>query len=239
MSSSPVRHVAIIMDGNGRWAEARNLPRVEGHRVGAESVRDITRAAREHGLAALTLYAFSSQNWGRPIEEVTALMHLLTDYLRSERNEILDNNIRLYAIGDLELLPAFVREPLDALVAESQANTGMVLTLALSYGGRESIARAMQRLAQDVSTGRLAVAEVNVETISRYLPTSVLPPVDLMIRTSGEVRISNFLLWELAYAELMFVDTPWPDFRRDAFLAALAAAGKRERRFGLTSHQHT
>ena len=235
MSSSSIRHVAIIMDGNGRWAQARGLSRVEGHRVGAESVRDITRAAREHGLAALTLYAFSSQNWGRPAAEIAALMELLADYLRTERREILDNQIRLHAIGDVELLPSAVREPLLALCAESAANTGMVLTLALSYGGRESIARAVASLASDVAAGTLAARDVNVDAISRYLPTSILPPVDLMIRTSGEVRISNFLLWELAYAELLFVDTPWPEFRTPAFLAALGAAAGRDRRFGLVT----
>ena len=233
MSSSSIRHVAIIMDGNGRWAQARGLSRVEGHRVGAESVRDVTRAAREHGLAALTLYAFSSQNWGRPAAEIAALMDLLADYLRTERREILDNQIRLHAIGDVELLPSAVREPLLALCAESAANTGMVLTLALSYGGRESIARAVATLAADVAAGSLATRDVNAETIARYLPTSILPPVDLMIRTSGEVRISNFLLWELAYAELLFVDTPWPDFRKPELLAAITEATKRDRRFGL------
>ncbi|MBK9071920.1 MAG: di-trans,poly-cis-decaprenylcistransferase [Myxococcales bacterium] len=235
MSSSAIRHVAIIMDGNGRWAEARGMSRVEGHRVGAESVRDITRAAREHGLAALTLYAFSSQNWGRPPAEIAALMELLANYLRSERQEILDNQIRLHAIGDVELLPSAVREPLLALCAESAANTGMVLTLALSYGGRESIARAVAALATDVAAGTLAARDVTVDALSRYLPTSILPPVDLMIRTSGEVRISNFLLWELAYAELLFVDTPWPDFRKPAFLAALHEAAGRDRRFGLVT----
>lgn len=239
MGAAAISHVAIIMDGNGRWAQAQGLPRIEGHRVGAQSVREVTRAAREHGLAALTLYAFSSQNWGRPADEVAGLMQLLTDYLTSERSEILDNQIRLCAIGDLDLLPRTVRAPLDELIVASSANTGMVLTLALSYGGRESLAKAVAVLARDVAAGVRQASDITPEVLGAYLPTSELPPVDLMIRTSGEVRISNFLLWELAYAELMFVDTPWPAFRRGEFLAALARAESRERRFGLLTDAAT
>lgn len=225
------------MDGNGRWAEQRGLPRIEGHRVGAESVRAVTRACRELGIDALTLYAFSSQNWARPMDEVQALMGLLRDYLAGEREEIMDNGIRLEAIGDVDKLPAHVAEPLHALREESAQNRGMTLTLALSYGGRESIARAMRRLADDVAAGRLAPAQVDVDCVGSYLPTNRLPPLDLLIRTSGEQRVSNFLLWEVAYAELIFVDTPWPDFRREQLLAALAQFGTRERRFGQTTAQ--
>lgn len=225
------------MDGNGRWAQQRGLPRLEGHRVGADSVRDITRACRELGIEALTLYAFSSQNWARPAEEVSGLMDLLRDYLLSERSEILDNRIRLSAIGDVDKLPSRVTEPLTALMNDSAANRGMTLTLALSYGGRESITRAIRALARDVAVGLLKPEAIDQDRISAYLPTHELPPLDLLIRTSGEQRVSNFLLWEIAYAELMFLDTPWPDFRRQHLHQCLARYGDRERRFGLTSAQ--
>jgi undecaprenyl diphosphate synthase len=231
------RHVGIIMDGNGRWAQRKGLPRLEGHRVGADSVREITRAAREVGLEALTLYAFSSQNWQRPVEEVAGLMELLRDYLRSERSEILDNAIRLDAVGDVERLPAFVKEPLDELRAASAANRGMTLTLALSYGGRESIARAVRAALRDAAAGKLTPDELDVERFHAYLPTSRLPPLDLLIRTSGELRISNFMLWEIAYAELVFFDVQWPEFRRAQLHECLAEYAARERRFGLTSAQ--
>jgi undecaprenyl diphosphate synthase len=236
MTSLP-RHVGIIMDGNGRWAQLRGQPRLEGHRIGAESVRDITRAARQIGLEAITLYAFSSQNWARPPEEVHGLMELLRDYLEGERAEIMDNQIRLHAIGDLERLPSMVRDPLDALRRDSADNRGMTLTLALSYGGRESLARAAAAAAADVAAGVLAAKDLDAERLGSYLPTAVLPPLDLLIRTSGEQRISNFMLWELAYAELVFVDVLWPDFRRNQLYACLDAYAGRERRFGLTAAQ--
>jgi undecaprenyl diphosphate synthase len=231
------RHLAIIMDGNGRWAERHGKPRLDGHRVGAESVRDITRASRELGIEALTLFAFSAQNWARPIEEVTGLMYLLRDFLIDERAEILDNAIRLEAIGDIEKLPPFVTEPLHELRAASAANTGMVLTLALSYGGRESIVRAAKAAARDAVAGVLNPDDLDVDRFTGFLPTAGLPPVDLAIRTSGEQRISNFLLWELAYAELMFVEIAWPEFRRADLAACLESYAARERRFGLTSAQ--
>jgi undecaprenyl diphosphate synthase len=231
------RHVGIIMDGNGRWAQRKGLPRLEGHRVGADSVRDVTRAAREIGLEALTLYAFSSQNWQRPLEEVAGLMELLRDYLISERSEILDNAIRLDAVGDVERLPPFVKEPLDELRAASAANRGMTLTLALSYGGRESIARAVRAALRDAVAGKLIPDELDAERFHTYLPTSRLPPLDLLIRTSGELRISNFMLWEIAYAELVFFDVQWPEFRRAHLHECLAEYAARERRFGLTSAQ--
>lgn len=225
------------MDGNGRWAQLHDLPRVEGHRVGAESVKDIVRAARQIGIDALTLYAFSAQNWARPGSEVAALMQLLHDYLVEERPEIMQNGIRLGAIGDLERLPRLVRAPLDALIADSAGNGSMRLTLALSYGGRESIARAVRAAAGAVADGTLSLADLDAERFDRFLPTHGLPPLDLLIRTSGEQRISNFMLWELAYAELSFVDTLWPDFRRQHFYAALEVYAQRERRFGLTGAQ--
>ncbi len=237
MPTSLPRHVGIIMDGNGRWAQLRGQPRIEGHRVGADSVRDVTRAARQVGLEALTLYAFSSQNWARPADEVAALMQLLRDYLVDERPEIMDNQIRLHAIGDLDRLPALVREPLDALCRDSAGHTGMTLTLALSYGGRESLARAARTLAVRVVAGELAIDAIDVDALGQALPTGGLPPLDLLIRTSGEQRISNFMLWELAYAELVFVDVLWPDFRRNDLFRCLDAYAGRERRFGLTSAQ--
>ena len=236
-TSSLPRHLGIIMDGNGRWAQMRGLPRLEGHRAGAESVRDITRASRQLGIEALTLYAFSSQNWARPADEVKGLMELLRDYLRDERAEIMDNGIRLEALGDTERLPNFVRDPLDELRAASRGNSGMVLTLALSYGGRESIARAARQAAADITAGTLRVEDLDCDRLGSYLPTAHLPALDLLIRTSGEQRVSNFMLWEVAYAELMFVDVMWPDFRRTHLASCLEVYGERERRFGLTSAQ--
>jgi undecaprenyl diphosphate synthase len=225
------------MDGNGRWAEMRGLPRVEGHREGSTSVREVTRCARRVGVEALTLYAFSSQNWARPAEEVAALMDLLREYLESERAEILENGIRLNAIGEVDKLPRFVKEPLDRLRADSAHNTGMVLTLALSYGGREELVQAARRVAEAASRGELSPNQLDTKGFESFLWTHDLPPVDLVVRTSGEQRISNFLLWQLAYAELCFSDVLWPDFRTEAFLRCLAQYQQRERRFGLTSAQ--
>lgn len=225
------------MDGNGRWAKGRGLPRIDGHKEGAKSVRDITRAARELGIKALTLYAFSSQNWERPVEEVRALMVLLRDYLLDERSEILDNNIRLTTIGDESRLPELVREPLTELKAASANNDGMTLCLALSYGGRESITQAAQQLARAVAEGAIRLQDINTLSFSEALQTRSLPELDLVIRTSGEQRLSNFLLWEAAYAELYFTDIAWPDFRREDLEDAIAVFQGRERRFGLTSEQ--
>lgn len=232
------RHVGIIMDGNGRWAESRGLPRLEGHREGSSSVRDVTRTARRLGIQALTLYAFSSQNWARPAEEVAGLMELLRDYLERERPEILDNGIRLNAIGDVEKLPRYVRDPLDRLIADSARNTGMVLSLALSYGGREEILHAARRMADAIAKGDLpAAGPVEEKDFEQFLWTNGLPPLDLVVRTSGELRVSNFLLWQVAYAELCFTDALWPDFRTDEFLRCVSQYQQRERRFGLTSAQ--
>ena len=231
------RHVAIIMDGNGRWARRRGLPRVEGHRKGADAVRDITRASRQVGLKALTLYAFSAQNWNRPIDEVRTLMELLRDYVLGERAEIMDNGIRLTTIGDRSRLPGFVLEPLEALVTDSADNDGMTLCLALSYGGRESIVAAARSLAEAVKAGELDPADIDILSFGQEMQTRMLPELDLVIRTSGEQRISNFLLWEAAYAELYFTDTLWPDFSRAELYTALDSYQKRERRYGLTPDQ--
>jgi undecaprenyl diphosphate synthase len=231
------RHVAIIMDGNGRWAQEHGLPRVEGHRQGAKAVRAVVRAAREIGLGALTLYAFSAQNWQRPPDEVATLMQLLRDYVIEERAEIMDNDIRLIAIGEVERLPAFVKEPLDALIRDSAENQSMTLCLALSYGGRESILAAARALGEAAASGELNPADINEERFSAALQTGGLPQLDLLVRTSGEERLSNFLLWEAAYAELYFTDTFWPAFGKPELYEALESFRHRERRFGRTREQ--
>ena len=230
------RHVGVIMDGNGRWAEGRGLPRLQGHREGSASVRAVTRTARRIGVKALTVYAFSSQNWARPADEVAGLMDLLREYLLGERAEIMDNGIRLSSIGEVERLPRFVKEPLDALSAESKANGGMVLTLALSYGGREELLRAARRLMAAAKAGEDPEA-LDAARLEKELFTLGLPELDLVIRTSGEKRISNFLLWQGAYSEFIFSDLNWPDFREEAFLNAVLEFQARERRFGKTSAQ--
>jgi undecaprenyl diphosphate synthase len=225
-------HVGIIMDGNGRWAQTRGLPRAAGHKEGALAVRRIVRIARRLGLTALTLYAFSEQNWSRPEEEVDALMQLLREFLLNEREEILDNGIRLNAIGNLGRLPALVRAVLDPLRRESSANGAMTLTLALSYGGREEIAHAARELARAVAAGRIAPEEVTAESLRAHMPSLAVGDPDLVIRTGGERRISNFLLYGLAYAELHFADVLWPDFAERDLFTAIASFQKRERRFG-------
>ncbi|MEM9454426.1 MAG: polyprenyl diphosphate synthase [Myxococcota bacterium] len=232
------RHVGIIMDGNGRWARDNGLPREEGHARGADSVRTVVRAARKLGLQALTLFAFSSQNWDRPPEEVFHLMQLLRRYLIQERSEILDNGIRLTTVGDTERLPPYVRTPLFDLMTASADNDDMVLCLALSYGGREMIAKAAAAMCRAALAGKLDPATVDPEVFGSYLESSnLLPPMDLLIRTSGEHRISNFFLWEIAYAELYFTRKLWPEFDRGDLEEALRDFSRRERRFGLTSDQ--
>jgi undecaprenyl diphosphate synthase len=226
-------HVGIIMDGNGRWAQSRGQPRAAGHREGAAAVRRTVRVARRLGLRALTLYAFSEQNWARPEEEVDALMQLLRDFLLNEREEILDNGIRLNAIGNLGRLPALVRAVLDPLRRESEQNGDMVLTLALSYGGREEIAYAARELAKAVAAGRIRADDVTPDALRAHMPSLSVGDPDLVIRTGGERRISNFLLYGLAYAELHFADVLWPDFTEHDLFAAIASFQRRERRFGL------
>ncbi|TMA26816.1 MAG: di-trans,poly-cis-decaprenylcistransferase [Deltaproteobacteria bacterium] len=221
------------MDGNGRWAAQRGLPRIEGHRKGSDSVSEVTRAARRLGLPALTLYAFSAQNWERPPDEVEGLMDLLREYLFKERAEIMDNDIRLHAIGDLDRLPARVREPLDELRRDSAGNLKMILTLALSYGGREEIIAMVRKVAED----KLRPEQIDAKAVEDRLWTAGLPPLELVVRTSGEVRVSNFLLWQLAYAEIHLSETLWPDFGELDLLLALEDFQRRERRFGKTSAQ--
>jgi undecaprenyl diphosphate synthase len=226
-------HVGIIMDGNGRWAQLRGCPRTAGHREGAAAVRRTVRAARRLGLRALTLYAFSEQNWSRPEEEVDALMQLLRDFLLSEHDEILENGIRLNAVGNLGRLPTLVRAVLDPLRRDSERNDHMTLTLALSYGGREEIAHAARELAKAVAAGRIRPEDVTPDALHAEMPSLSVGDPDLVIRTGGERRISNFLLYGLAYAELHFADVLWPDFAERDLFAAIASFQQRERRFGL------
>ena len=232
MTGSPPRHVAIIMDGNGRWATRRGFPRHQGHLAGAEAVRRTVRAAREIGVELLTLYAFSAQNWGRPAPEVTALMTLLCRFLASERAELIKRGIRLTAIGDRTRLPASARSVLASVMRATAPGRGMTLCLALSYGSREAIVAAAQELARAAGEGRLAPGAIDEATFGAALDSRFLPPPDLIIRTSGEKRLSNFLLWEAAYAELYFTEVLWPDFSRADLEAALAAYAERNRRFG-------
>ncbi len=231
------RHVGVIMDGNGRWARERGLAREKGHEKGSDAVREVVRASRRFGIQALTLFAFSSQNWDRPPEEVFHLMELLRRYLFEERSEILDNNIRLTTVGDTEKLPGFVRDPLAEMMEISSKNDGMTLCLALSYGGRETITRAARHAVEAAVAGKLDPGSLDVETFASFLPSSALPPLDLLVRTSGEHRISNFFLWEAAYAELHFSKVLWPEFGEKELVEALEDYASRERRFGKTSAQ--
>jgi undecaprenyl diphosphate synthase len=231
------RHVAIIMDGNGRWATQRGLSRVQGHRRGKESVREVVETAREIGIEVLTLYAFSTENWERPEREVGALMGLLRRYVRSELGKMLRHNIRLRAIGNLRRLPKEVLSDLRGAEHATRANTGMTVQLAVSYGSREEIVAAARRLARRVRDGTITPDDIDEEMLSASLMTAGMPDPDLLIRTSGEMRVSNFLLWQIAYSELYVTDVLWPDFRRGEFLAALEEYKRRERRFGKTAAQ--
>jgi len=231
------RHLAIIMDGNGRWAERRSLDRIAGHRQGAESVRQIVRTSRKIGIPYLTLYAFSSENWSRPEVEVNALMALLKDYLRSELQEMLDNGIRLLAIGDLARLPKDVFAALNETVKQTAPGSAMTLALALSYGGRDDILQAIRKIMFNCREGNIVPEDISESLFSKYLWTASLPDPDLLIRTSGELRISNFFLWQLAYTEIYITSTLWPDFGKEELIQALLSYQERERRFGLTSLQ--
>jgi undecaprenyl diphosphate synthase len=231
------RHLAIIMDGNGRWAEQRNLPRVFGHRQGVDAVKKIVEESRRLGISCLTLYAFSSENWGRPAEEVAALMELLSLFLQKELDNLLQQNIRLNVIGDIAQLPAEVRQVLERTIARTAGNEQMVLTLALSYGARSEILCAVRTLVDDVVSGRMSADRIDEEVFCLALETRSLPDPDLLIRTSGEMRISNFLLWQLAYSELYFTDVLWPDFGVADLHQALVDFTSRQRRFGLTAQQ--
>lgn len=231
------QHVAIIMDGNGRWAEQRGQSRVQGHREGIESVRDIVKASSLLGVKYLTLYAFSMENWRRPQTEVNVLMELLSYYLKNEFDELHRNNVRLQTIGKTNALPKNVQKQLYESTEAMKENTGLTLTLALSYSARWDITRAVQMIALDVRRGKLSPEDLTEERFASYLQTHIMPDPDLLIRTSGELRVSNFLLWEIAYAELYITQTLWPDFRRAQLYEALASYNQRERRFGKTSQQ--
>lgn len=229
------QHVAIIMDGNGRWALMQGQPRPFGHRQGSESVRQIVRATRRLGIPALTLYAFSEQNWQRPSFEVDALMALLEEFLLSEEEEMVQNAIRLEAVGRIERLPAHTREVLDRVGGATREGRAMTLTLALSYGGREEIADAARAIAAEVARGALAPERIDEALFGSFLPSMRSGPVDLLIRTGGEQRISNFLLWGAAYAELYFADRLWPEYAVDDLYEAIASFQTRDRRFGRVS----
>jgi undecaprenyl diphosphate synthase len=231
------RHVAVIMDGNGRWAKKRGLDRIAGHRKGIESVRDVVRTSRKLGIKWLTLYAFSEENWKRPKYEIKALMSLLSRYLKAELQEMLDNGIRLACIGQTEKLPPEVQRALWRTIETTAHNKDMTLTLALSYGGRQEIVEAARNMLRDIQKGTLNIRQITEGRLSKYLYTSDIPDPDLLIRTSGEYRISNFLLWQIAYTEIFITPTLWPDFRRERYLEALLDYQKRERRFGSTGEQ--
>ncbi len=231
------KHVAVIMDGNGRWAKKRGNQRIFGHRNGVQSVRETVRAAGELEIDYLTLYAFSTENWNRPKKEIDALMSLLITSIEKETPELIKNNVRLVTIGDQSLISEKVKTKLDGLIAKTKENTGLTVVLALSYSARWEITMAMQQIAKSIESGDLKPEEVTEQTITTTLSTAKIPDPDLLIRTSGEHRISNFLLWQIAYAELYFTETLWPDFRAENFYEAIYAYQQRERRFGKTSEQ--
>ncbi|OPZ66433.1 MAG: Ditrans,polycis-undecaprenyl-diphosphate synthase ((2E,6E)-farnesyl-diphosphate specific) [Candidatus Aerophobetes bacterium ADurb.Bin490] len=225
-------HIAVIMDGNGRWAKKRGLPRIMGHKEGAESVRVITESCAELGIKYLTFYAFSTENWKRPEPEVKFLMSMLDSYLKRERVTIMKNNIRFKSIGDRKKLPAVVVKKINMLEKESAKNTGLTMILALNYGSRDEIKNAVVKIAKKVKKGETAPSEITEKMIEENLYTKGVPDPDLMIRTSGEMRISNFLLWQLAYSELYITATLWPDFRKKELVAAIENYQARDRRFG-------
>jgi len=225
-------HIAIIMDGNGRWAKKQGWKRVFGHREGINSVRDITEACAQLDVKYLTLYTFSTENWNRPQEEVRALMELLVNTIRKEVPVLDKNNIRVNTIGDREALPPLARKEMDEAIQITKKNTGMMLTLALSYSGRQELVEATQKIAQKVANGTLLPENIHADTISAHLYTAIMPDPSLMIRTGGEMRVSNFLLWQIAYTEFFITETYWPDFRRAALYEAITAFQKRDRRFG-------
>ncbi len=230
-------HVAVIMDGNGRWARQRGLDRVFGHQQGVNAVRDIIEAATELGIHYLTLYAFSTENWGRPDEEVSALMGIMIQSLSKETETLIKNNIRMTTIGDLDRLSGDVKERLDETINLTSGSTGLNLIVALSYSSRWEITEAARKMASDIKKGIVDINSVDEERFGNYLSTAGIPDPDLMIRTSGEMRISNFLLWQLAYAELYIKETLWPDFGKENFYEAIIDYQKRERRYGKTTEQ--
>ena len=225
-------HIAIIMDGNGRWAEKRLMNRIKGHEKGSETVRNIVRSCREIGIDHLTLYAFSTENWQRPKTEIAALMTLLKKFLKSEQKELADNNIRLKTIGQIERLPIDVQKELNRAMSTTKTNDGMQLHLALSYGGRAEIVKMVKDIVTKAKEGKIELEAITPELVSEHLYTGHLPDPDLLIRTGGDMRVSNFLLWQIAYAEIYVTDTLWPDFSREEFVKILFAYQQRERRFG-------
>ncbi len=233
------RHIAIVMDGNGRWAKSRRKPRIYGHKVGADSVREIVEMSREIGIGHLTLYAFSSENWNRPEQEVSGLMNILKSYLISELSRMEKNEIRLNCLGETSRLPDGVRRTLEDTINRTAGNDKMVLNLALSYGARDEICLAVKKLARRCLEEKLKPEQIDHRIFSEQLYTAGQPDPDLLIRTGGEQRLSNFLLWQASYAEIYFTETMWPDFRRQAYLEALLDYQKRERRFGKTGEQVT
>ena len=236
-SAPPPRHIAIIMDGNGRWAEQQGKPRIMGHRAGVESVQDIVRAARELGIGVLTLYAFSTENWKRPPLEVQALMGLLKSFLESELDTMVRNNVSLRCLGQKDRLPVEVRKAIERVILETAGNSGLILNLALSYGGRGEITQAVQAIARKCLDGSLTPEAIDQTILEQHLYTAGLPDPDLLIRTGGETRLSNFLLWQASYAELYFTEILWPDFRKKDLLTAIDDFQHRQRRFGKTSEQ--
>lgn len=232
-------HVAIIMDGNGRWAKAKGLDRSEGHRFGAEAVKKVVRAAGKIGVKYLTLYAFSSENWNRPQAEVDAIMDLLVYMIQRETSELMENGVRLLAIGEIDRLTPDARKSLQETIDTTSGNTGLTLVLALSYSSKREILSAVRKISSDVSSGKFSVDDIDESSIENALFTSGMPDPDLLIRTSGEQRISNFLLWQIAYSEFYFTKTYWPDFDEQSFFEAIYQYQNRERRFGLTGDQLT
>ncbi len=231
------KHVAIIMDGNGRWAKGKGKLRVFGHHNGVLAVRDVVEGAGELGIAYLTLYTFSSENWNRPKYEVTAIMELLISTINKEIKKLMENNVRLNAIGDLDMLPGKCYQELQSAISKTSFNTGLVLTLALSYSSRREIVGAAKKMAEKVERGELKAADINEDLFVQHLHTSEMPDPELLIRTSGEFRISNYLLWQIAYAELYFTAKLWPDYRKEDLFEAVLDYQRRERRFGMTSEQ--
>jgi undecaprenyl diphosphate synthase len=229
-------HIAIIMDGNGRWAQRHHLSRIEGHKKGLEATKAVVDACEEFKIKIITLYAFSKENWHRPQREVSALMGLLQEYLRKRQKE-LERNIRINIIGDLEDLPAPIRKSLEETMKKTRHKDGLIINLALSYGGRSEIVAGIRKVIKEIEAGRITKDDITPETVSRYLFTGDMPDPDLLIRTSGELRISNFLLWQIAYTELYFTPTLWPDFGKEELIQACIAYQNRERRFGLTASQ--
>jgi len=230
-------HIAVIMDGNGRWAKRRNLPRIAGHKEGVESVRDIVEACGQLGVKYLTLYAFSTENWRRPKDEVSMLMRLLMRALRDETDRLYRNNVSVHAIGDIETLPKRVQDELNDAIEKTKDNTGLQLYLALSYSGRWDLTNAVKKLVKDFKRGVIKSEDISEKLLSKYLSTDGVPDPDLLIRTSGEFRISNFLIWQIAYSEIYISQVYWPDFRRNNLYEAISDYQKRERRFGMVSEQ--